>query len=40
MSRLLPPAPGKLAPEQRRVYDGIAAGPRAGVRGMVPPLRA
>jgi 4-carboxymuconolactone decarboxylase len=33
MSRLLPLAPDKLSPEQRRVYDAIAAGPRAGVRG-------
>jgi 4-carboxymuconolactone decarboxylase len=33
MRRLLPLEPGKLTSEQRRVYDAIAAGPRAGVRG-------
>jgi len=33
MSRLVPLDPGELTPEQRRVYDAIAAGPRAGVRG-------
>lgn len=33
MSRLLPVEPAKFTPEQRRVYDALAAGPRAGVRG-------
>lgn len=33
MSRLPPLEPDKLAPEQRRVYDAIASGPRGGVRG-------
>jgi 4-carboxymuconolactone decarboxylase len=33
MSRLPPVEPAKLTPEQRQVYDAIAAGPRAGVRG-------
>jgi len=33
MSRLMPLESDKLSPEQRRVYDAIAAGPRAGVRG-------
>ncbi|MBI4192010.1 MAG: carboxymuconolactone decarboxylase family protein [Betaproteobacteria bacterium] len=33
MGRLLPLEPDKLTPEQRRVYDAIAGGPRAGVRG-------
>ena len=33
MSRLLPLEPDQLAPDQRRVYDSIASGPRGGVRG-------
>lgn len=33
MSRLPPLDPNKLDPEQRRVYDAIASGPRGGVRG-------
>lgn len=33
MSRLPPLEPDKLSPDQRRVYDAIASGPRAGVRG-------
>lgn len=33
MSRLQPLEPEKMSAEQRRVYDAIAAGPRAGVRG-------
>lgn len=33
MTRLAPVDPGALAPEQKRVYDAIASGPRAGVRG-------
>jgi len=33
MSRLPPLEPDRLSPEQRRVYDAIASGPRAGVRG-------
>jgi len=33
MSRLAPPDPDKLTPEQRRVYDAIASGPRGQVRG-------
>ena len=33
MSRLPPLEPAKLAPDQRRVYDAIASGPRGGVRG-------
>ena len=33
MSRLPPPEPDKLTPEQRRVYDSIVSGPRGGVRG-------
>lgn len=33
MSRLLPPELDRLSPEQRRVYDSIASGPRQGVRG-------
>jgi 4-carboxymuconolactone decarboxylase len=33
MSRLLPPELDRLSPEQRRVYESIAAGPRQGVRG-------
>lgn len=33
MNRLPPLEPGKLAADQRRVYDAIASGPRGGVRG-------
>src|SRR3990170_300825 len=33
MSRLPPLEPARLAPDQRRVYDAIASGPRGGVRG-------
>ena len=33
MSRLPPVEPAKFTPEQRRVYDALASGPRAGVRG-------
>jgi 4-carboxymuconolactone decarboxylase len=33
MSRLPAIDPHKLNPEQRKVYDSIAAGPRGGVRG-------
>ena len=33
MSRLPPLEPDQLAPDQRRVYDSIASGPRGGVRG-------
>lgn len=33
MSRLPAIEPGKLSPDQREVYDTIASGPRAGVRG-------
>lgn len=33
MSRLAPPDPANLTPEQRRVYDAIASGPRGQVRG-------
>ena len=37
MSRIPLPSPESLTPEQRRVYDAIAGGPRGGVRG---PFRA
>jgi 4-carboxymuconolactone decarboxylase len=33
MSRIPLPSPESLTPEQRRVYDAIASGPRGGVRG-------
>jgi 4-carboxymuconolactone decarboxylase len=33
MSRLSPIEPDKLSPDQRRVYDSIASGPRGSVRG-------
>jgi 4-carboxymuconolactone decarboxylase len=33
MSRLPPLKPDELSPEQRRIYDAIASGPRGGVRG-------
>ena len=33
MSRLPPIDPAKLTPDQRRVYDAIASGPRGSVRG-------
>jgi len=33
MARLQPVEPAKLTPEQRKVYDAIASGPRGGVRG-------
>ncbi len=33
MSRLPSLEPDQLAPDQRRVYDSIASGPRGGVRG-------
>ena len=33
MTRLAPPDPASLTPEQRRVYDAIASGPRGQVRG-------
>lgn len=33
MSRLQPVEPSKLTPEQRKVHDAIATGPRGGVRG-------
>ncbi len=33
MSRLPPLEPDKLSPDQRRVYDAIASGPRGSVRG-------
>jgi 4-carboxymuconolactone decarboxylase len=33
MSRLSPLAPENMNPEQKRVYDDIASGPRGGVRG-------
>lgn len=33
MARLQPVEPSKLNPEQRKVYDAIASGPRGGVRG-------
>lgn len=38
MTRLPAVEPGKLSAEQRRVYDALAAGPRAGVRGPYPAL--
>jgi 4-carboxymuconolactone decarboxylase len=37
VARIPLPTPESLTPEQRRVYDAIASGPRGGVRG---PLRA
>jgi 4-carboxymuconolactone decarboxylase len=33
MSRLQPVDPSQLTPEQRKVHDAIASGPRGGVRG-------
>lgn len=33
MARLDPVDPAKLTPDQRKVYDSIASGPRGGVRG-------
>src|SRR4051812_16930552 len=33
MSRLPPPEPDKLTPDQRRVHAAIASGPRGSVRG-------
>lgn len=33
MSRLPPLDPGTMTPDQRKVYDSIASGPRGGVRG-------
>ena len=33
MPRLQPVEPAKLTPEQRKVYEAIASGPRGGVRG-------
>jgi 4-carboxymuconolactone decarboxylase len=33
MARLDPVDPANLTPEQRKVYDAIASGPRGGVRG-------
>jgi 4-carboxymuconolactone decarboxylase len=33
MARLQAVEPAKLTPEQRKVYDAIASGPRGGVRG-------
>jgi 4-carboxymuconolactone decarboxylase len=33
MSRLPPLTPENMTPEQKRVYDDIASGPRGGVRG-------
>ncbi|MGF1631203.1 MAG: carboxymuconolactone decarboxylase family protein [Kiloniellaceae bacterium] len=33
MTRLAPPEPAAMTPEQRRVYDAIASGPRGQVRG-------
>ena len=33
MSRLAPPDPATMTPEQRRVHEAIAAGPRGQVRG-------
>jgi len=33
MSRLPPIDPSQLTPEQRKVHDAIASGPRGGVRG-------
>lgn len=33
MSRLTPVKPDGLSPDQRRIYDAIASGPRGGVRG-------
>jgi 4-carboxymuconolactone decarboxylase len=38
MSRLPPLDPGALDPEQRRVHDDLANGPRGGVRGPFPAL--
>jgi len=33
MSRLQPVDPAAMTPDQRKVYDSIASGPRGGVRG-------
>lgn len=33
MSRLKPVDPAAMTPDQRKVYDAIASGPRGGVRG-------
>lgn len=33
MSRLQPVDPASMTPDQRKVYDSIASGPRGGVRG-------
>lgn len=33
MTRLAPPLPGTMSPEQRRVHDMIVSGPRGQVRG-------
>ena len=38
MSRLPPTDVNALTPEQRRVYDSIASGPRGGFRGPFPAL--
>jgi len=33
MARIAPVDPSRLSPDQKRVYDAIASGPRGGVRG-------
>jgi 4-carboxymuconolactone decarboxylase len=36
MTRILPPAPGEMTPEQRAMYDGIVNGPRTPKGGKSP----